>query len=164
MKLRLDVQYACKHRGLPGRAAFAKWARAALSGVRRVNLDLAVRIVGNAESARLNARYRGKHGPTNVLSFPCDDPLGRRRGLLGDIVICAPVVAREAGAQNKVETAHWAHMLVHAIMHLRGYDHATGAGAKTMEAREIRVLKRLGFPDPYCVTSDHEPKRRRRKS
>lgn len=163
MKLHLDVQYACTQRGLPGKAAIARWARAALSGVRRKNVELAVRIVGNAEGARLNARYRGKPGPTNVLSFPCQDRLGRRRGLLGDVVICAPRVAREARAQNKPETAHWAHMVVHAIMHLRGYDHATRAAAEIMEAREIRVLKKLGFPDPYRCIPDHEPRRPRKR-
>lgn len=163
MKLHLDVQYACTQRDLPSKARIAKWARAALSGVRRTNIELAVRIVGDAEGARLNARWRGKHGPTNVLSFPCQDRLGRRRGLLGDIVICAPLVAREARAQNKPETAHWAHMVVHAIMHLRGYDHATRADATIMEAREIRVLKKLRFPDPYRRALVHEPRRPRKR-
>jgi probable rRNA maturation factor len=163
MKLHLDVQYACKRRGLPSRASFAKWARAALAGMRRANVELALRIVNSAEGALLNKRYRGKHGATNVLSFPCADPYGRRRGMLGDVVICAPRVAREARAQNKAETAHWAHMVVHAIMHIRGYDHLTGADAKKMEAREVRVLKRLGFSDPYRTTPDHEPRRQRRK-
>lgn len=163
MKLHLDVQYACKQRGLPSRASFVKWARAALAGVRRADIELAVRIVNSAEGARLNKRFRGKRGATNVLSFPCTGRFGRRRGLLGDIVICAPLVAREATAQNKTETAHWAHMLVHAIMHLRGYDHLTRADAKIMEAKEIRVLKELRFPDPYRDIPNHEPKRRRRK-
>jgi len=163
MKLHLDVQYACRQHGLPGKAAFARWARAALTGVRRRNVELAVRIVGNAEGARLNARYRGKRGPTNVLSFPCQDRLGRRRGLLGDIVICAPLVAREARTQNKAEIAHWAHMVVHAIMHLRGYDHATRADAEIMEAREVRVLKILRYPDPYRCIPDHEPRRPRKR-
>ncbi len=163
MKLHLDVQYACRRRGLPSRASFAKWARAALAGVRRTDIELALRIVNSAEGARLNKKFRGMRGATNVLSFPCSDPLGRRRGMLGDIVICAPLVAREASAQNKAETAHWAHMTVHAIMHLRGYDHVTGSDAKTMEAREVRVLKKLGFPDPYLAILDHEPRRQRRK-
>lgn len=163
MKLHLDVQYACKQRGLPSRAAIAKWARAALVGVRRVNIELSLRIVNDTEGARLNKKFRGKHGATNVLSFPCSDAFGRRHGLLGDIVICASVVAREASAQNKAQTAHWAHMVVHAIMHLRGYDHLTGADAKTMVAREVRVLKNLGFSDPYRATPDNEPRRRHRK-
>ncbi|OGI41986.1 MAG: rRNA maturation RNase YbeY [Candidatus Muproteobacteria bacterium RBG_16_64_11] len=163
MKLHLDVQYACKRADLPSKARIAKWARAALAGVRRQNIELAVRIVGDAEGARLNARWRGKPGPTNVLSFPCQDRLGRRRGLLGDIVICAPLVAREARAQNKRENAHWAHLVVHAIMHLRGYAHATRAAAEIMEAREIRVLKKLRFPDPYRAIPDHEPRRPRKR-
>jgi probable rRNA maturation factor len=162
MKLYLDVQYACKRCDLPSQALIAKWARAALRGTRRANIELAVRIVNAAEGARLNKQFRGKRGATNVLSFPCTDRFGRRRGLLGDIVICAPLVAREANAQNKAETAHWAHMMVHAIMHLRGYDHLTRADAKIMEAKEIRVLKELRFPDPYHDIPDHEPKRRRR--
>jgi len=163
MKLHLDVQYACKRRALPSPARIAKWARAALRGMRRKNVEMAVRIVNTAEGARLNKQFRGKRGATNVLSFPCTDRLGRRRGLLGDIVICAPLVAREASVQNKAETAHWAHMLVHAIMHLRGYDHLTRADAKIMEAKEIRVLEELRFPDPYRSIPKHEPKRRRRK-
>ena len=162
MKLHLDVQYACQRRGLPSQALFAKWARAALGGVRRKNVELALRIVNSAEGARLNKKFRGMRGATNVLSFPCSDSFGRRRGMLGDIVICAPRVAREARAQNKAETAHWAHMTVHAIMHLRGYDHLTRADAKIMETKEIRVLKALRFPDPYRDIPDHEPRRRRK--
>jgi probable rRNA maturation factor len=145
-RLRLALQCAAAGAGLPSRALLARWARAALAGLRRRRIELGVRIVGERESAALNARYRGRRGPTNVLSFEGDAPRG---ALLGDIVICAPLVRREARAQGKSERAHWAHLLVHGIMHLRGYDHHHQRQARVMEAREARVLARLGFPDPY---------------
>ncbi|MGA7538119.1 MAG: rRNA maturation RNase YbeY, partial [Steroidobacteraceae bacterium] len=121
-----------------------------------------VRVVGAAESRRLNARYRGKDRPTNVLSFP-PPPLPARRSaaitsrsreegdsrLLGDLVICAQVVRAEARAQRKPLKAHWAHLIVHGALHLVGYDHELEADAKRMERREIAVLRRLGFANPY---------------
>jgi probable rRNA maturation factor len=134
---------------LPSRSSFARWARAALVGVRRRSVAVSVRVVGHRESAALNSRFRGKTGPTNVLSFPFENPPGTRSNLLGDIVICADVVQREARAQGKDERAHWAHMLVHGIMHLRGYDHEKSRDAAVMEAKEIRILRGLGFPNPY---------------
>jgi len=103
-----------------------------------------VRIVGPAESRRLNRRFRKKDKPTNVLSFPYDDP-----GVLGDVVICAAVVEREAREQGKRSKAHWAHMVVHGVLHLRGYDHMRPADARVMEGRERAILARLSFPDPY---------------
>jgi probable rRNA maturation factor len=105
-----------------------------------------IRVVGAAESRRLNRRFRGKDKPTNVLSFPYDVP-----GALGDVVICAPVVNREAREQGKAPAAHWAHMVVHGVLHLLGHDHIRAADAKMMEARERAILARLSYPDPYST-------------
>jgi probable rRNA maturation factor len=149
MRLQLTVQRATRVRGLPGTASIADWVRAALAGSGRGTAEVTVRLVGEAESADLNKRYRGKRGPTNVLSFTYDLPPGKA-GLAGDLVVCAPVVRREAAQQDKRPRAHWAHMLVHGILHLRGYDHVHHTDAQIMEALEVRILKRLGFPDPYA--------------
>lgn len=149
MKLRLHVDYASR-RPAPDRRTLARWAQAALAGLRRQAVAIGVRIVNEGESAALNARYRGKPGSTNVLSFPFEAPPGVRTEVIGDVVICAPVVAREARVQGKSPQAHWAHMLVHGIMHLRGYDHQTRHEAVLMERREAAILRRLGYPDPYA--------------
>jgi probable rRNA maturation factor len=148
MNLQLSVQYGAARAGLPAKSSLQRWANAALRGVGR-GVALGVRIVGAAESAELNRRFRRKHGPTNVLSFPFEAPSGTRSEVLGDLVICAPVVRREARAQRKPERAHWAHMVVHGILHLRGYDHLNRRDATVMEKREIRILKELGFANPY---------------
>ena len=149
MRLRLSVQRATRARGLPGTASIADWARAALAGSGRGTAEITVRLVEESESAALNKRYRGKRGPTNVLSFTYD-PAHGKAGLAGDLVLCAPVVQREAAQQEKRPRAHWAHMVVHGILHLRGYDHLRETDAVKMEAQEVRILKRLGFPDPYA--------------
>jgi len=149
MRLRLGVQRECRGQRLPGAARIAEWARAALAGSGPGTAEVTVRLVDEAESAALNRRYRGKRNATNVLSFAYDLPRGAA-GLAGDLVICAPVVARESGEQGKPVRAHWAHMVVHGIMHLRGYDHVYEKDAQVMEALEIRVLKRLGIPNPYA--------------
>ncbi|MEK6550218.1 MAG: rRNA maturation RNase YbeY [Pseudomonadota bacterium] len=146
--LSLDLQVAARGR-VPGRAQFRRWARAALAGNRRRRVALTVRVVEAPESARLNRRYRDKPGATNVLSFGFDPPPGVNSDLLGDLVICAPLVRREAGAQDKRESAHWAHLVVHGILHLRGYDHDREREATVMERRETRILRALGYPDPY---------------
>ncbi len=148
MKLRLRVDYASRAPA-PSRAAIGRWARAALNGWRRPSVSLGVRVVNRAESARLNRRYRGRRKPTNVLAFPFAPPEGVHVDTLGDLVICAPVVNHEATDQGKETKAHWAHMVVHGILHLRGYDHHTRTEAVAMERRETAVLRRLGFPDPY---------------
>ena len=148
MKLALRVDYASR-RASPGRAAIMRWARAAAEGLRRARIAVGVRIVNEAESAGFNERYRGRRGPTNVLAFPFEAPRGVPSDTLGDLIICAPVVNREAREQGKPETAHWAHMVVHGIMHLRGYDHKTPREAAVMERREAAILRRLGYADPY---------------
>jgi len=126
---------------VPAPRQLRRWAQAAL-GRRRGELTL--RIVGAGESRALNKRFRNKDKPTNVLSFPYDDP-----GVLGDVVICAAVVNREAREQGKSAAAHWAHMVVHGALHLLGFDHIRPGDAKVMEGRERAILARLSFPDPY---------------
>lgn len=152
MKFTLALQVASRRR-VPTRAAIRRWSRAALKNMRTRRMALGIRIVGEAESARLNRRYRGKQKSTNVLAFPFDAPAGLADHLLGDLVICAPVVNREAKAQEKPWEAHWAHMVVHGIMHLRGYDHQTRQEAAIMERKEAAILRGLGFSDPYV--EDH---------
>ncbi|MEW6330923.1 MAG: rRNA maturation RNase YbeY [Pseudomonadota bacterium] len=149
MNLQLSVQYGLARAGLPAKSSFRRWANAALRGLVRGRVAVGVRIVGAAESADLNRRFRRKQGPTNVLSFPFEAPSGTRSEVLGDLVICAPVVQREAHAQRKPVRAHWAHMVVHGILHLRGYDHMNRRDAAVMEKKEIRILKELGFANPY---------------
>ena len=140
------VQRAVTARGVPGPARLRRWARAALG---RRGGELTVRIVGPAESRSLNRRYRGKDKPTNVLSFPSGAPARGKQRVLGDLVICAAVVAREAREQGKPAAAHWAHMVVHGVLHLVGYDHIRAADAKVMEGRERAILARLSYPNPY---------------
>ena len=132
---------------MPHARSFARWANAAFAGgsVRRRHgsAELTIRVVGAAESRRLNRTWRGKDKPTNVLSFAAEAPL------LGDLAICAPVVAREARTQGKPRSAHWAHMVVHGVLHLLGYDHENDRDAARMEARETKILAQLGMPNPY---------------
>jgi probable rRNA maturation factor len=130
-----------------------KWARAAL-GAKGHNVELALRIVGLSEGRRLNLLWRGKDRATNVLSFPAADTtrVDRRRRLLGDVVLCAPVVMREANAHGKPLKHHFAHLVVHGCLHLLGYDHESPADAVRMESRERRVLREMGIPDPYQVS------------
>lgn len=114
--------------------------------------ELCLRIIDKDEMQALNARYRGKDYPTNVLSFPADLPPEVELNLLGDIVICAPVVRDEATAQSKTLAAHWDHMLIHGVFHLLGYDHETDTEATEMESLETTALARLGWPCPYAAT------------
>ena len=146
----LDIQRATALEGLPADTDLERWAAVAFEDDAR-NAEITIRLVGDEESARLNAVYRKKAGPTNVLAFPFEAPPGTESDLLGDLVICAPVVAREATEQGKPDKAHWAHMVIHGILHLRGYDHETAAGAEQMESLERALLSRLGFGDPYAA-------------
>jgi probable rRNA maturation factor len=133
----------------PPRADIAAWAGTAL-GRKAAGRELAVRVVGPRESRRLNARYRGRDKPTNVLSFPAPElPAGSDQLPLGDLVICPQVLRAEAREQRKSLRAHWAHLVVHGALHLIGYDHMHPDEAGRMERREIAVLRRLGFPNPY---------------
>lgn len=152
--VRLDVAvgYAVPRKGVPAAVSFRRWVAAALDGRIR-EADLAIRIVGSREGRALNRHYRGKDSATNVLSFPADLPEGLPAGvrmpLLGDLVLCAPVVAREAKEQRKPLAAHYAHLTVHGVLHLLGWDHGDEVEAEAMEQLERGILARLGVADPY---------------
>jgi probable rRNA maturation factor len=189
-QLSVTVQIATSRRGVPHARSLATWANAAFHSPRSARrgsggAEISIRIIGAAESRRLNRTWRGRDNPTNVLSFP-SEPLpcpasqraerkreGRAAGrwaltrkgdsdlasaqdpapgsplILGDLAICAPVVAREAREQGKSAQAHWAHMVIHGVLHLLGYDHENDRDADQMESREVKILRQLGYPDPY---------------
>ncbi|HET7588050.1 MAG TPA: rRNA maturation RNase YbeY [Gammaproteobacteria bacterium] len=136
----------------PAEADFGRWAAAALAG-RREAAEVGIKIVDRDEGAALNRRYRDRDGPTNVLSFPADLPPGVELPLIGDLIICGPVVVAEAAEQGKPVEAHWAHLTVHGVLHLVGFDHQDDAEAAVMEGLETRVLAGLGYPDPYKSAS-----------
>lgn len=133
----------------PEHGDFETWVAAALQG-RCTDWELAIRLVDEAESQALNRDYRHKDAPTNVLSFPAELPDGVDLPILGDLVICAPVVAREADDQGKPVTAHWAHLTIHGVLHLLGFDHKTVQEAEVMEDQERRIMAQLGYSDPYA--------------
>lgn len=138
----------------PDDDSFSLWVDAALAGADQnlpANPEVSLRLNDRVEMAELNQTYRGKSGATNVLSFPTDLPAGVDSGLLGDIVICAPVVAEEAAQQQKPLESHWAHMTVHGVLHLLGFDHIEDQDAELMEALETRILAGLGYSDPYHI-------------
>jgi probable rRNA maturation factor len=145
----IDIQYAVTGAGIPPEQAIRVYARHALEEADADEAELTVRIVDEAEIMALNSEYRGKPGATNVLSFPYEPMPGVSTALLGDVVICAPVVAAEAVAQGKTLEAHWAHIVIHGVLHLLGYDHRQESGALAMEALEKRLLAGLGYTDPY---------------
>jgi probable rRNA maturation factor len=148
MSIIAEVQYVVSEEGLPRRADFRRWVAAAL-GNHYAHAELTIRLVDEDEGAELNRRYRSKEGATNVLSFPFDAPVPFKIPFLGDIVICAPVVAREAEVQVKKPEAHWAHLVVHGVLHLLGFDHQKESEAQQMEALEVTILRSLGYSDPY---------------
>jgi probable rRNA maturation factor len=156
MRTRIHVDRDSAVPNLPAVRSIRAWVRAALddycgSGRCPRSGDVSIRIVDEPEMRALNARYRGKDYATNVLAFPAELPPGVDVALLGDIVVCAPVVRREAAEQSKPVRAHWAHLLVHGTLHLLGHDHERPRAAAAMEALERRVLATLGFPDPYRI-------------
>lgn len=142
-QLRLSIQRATQ-RETPSRSQFLRWVKAALN----VDTEVTIRIVSANEGRALNAAYRGKDYATNVLTFP----LTEEPHLMGDIILCAPVVEKEAREQGKDLMAHYAHMTVHGILHLHGYDHETEAQAELMEALEVETLRKLGYANPYLIT------------
>jgi probable rRNA maturation factor len=149
MAVKVTVQRVFRGR-TPSVAKLARWAKQAIAPY-RADATLTIRIVGKAESTNLNQTWRHKVGPTNVLSFPTAGLEAVRPDLLGDVVICAPLIADEAKQQGKALDAHWAHLVVHGALHLLGFDHAKPAAAKAMESIERRTLAELGYPDPYGI-------------
>jgi len=148
-RLELEIQRVSKAAELPTDPDLRRCASAALAG-QHFPLELLIRIVDEAESAALNRDYRHREGPTNVLSFPFLAPPPVQSPLIGDLVICAPLVAREAAEQGKTLQAHWAHLVVHGVLHLLGHDHLNEPDAEAMEALERRILASLNYPDPYA--------------
>ncbi len=145
---RLDIQIATRSSEIPESRQFQQWVDQALAGVDG-NHEVVIRVVDEAESTQLNEQYRHKHGPTNILSFPFEAPPGVEIDLLGDLVACAPVIAAEAQQQHKKLEDHWAHIIVHGVLHLLGYDHIEDRDAEEMEALEIEILKHLNIQNPY---------------
>ena len=148
IQLDVSVSYGLPRTGLPAAASFRRWAAAACEG-RIMRADLAIRLVDSKEGLSLNRHYRGKDYATNVLSFPAELPEGVNLPLLGDLVICAPVVAREAEEQGKPLAAHYAHLTIHGVLHLLGLDHDDEREAEAMEQLEREILAGLGYADPY---------------
>ena len=142
--LKISTQFVTKETNLPSKLQLRKWAKNSI----RVDTEVTIRIVDEAEALALNSAYRGKDYATNVLTFP----LVEEPHLMGDIVLCAPIVAAEAIAQNKTLEAHYAHLTVHGVLHLHGYDHEIEAQAQLMETIEIQILAKLGYANPYLIT------------
>ena len=153
-QLTVDIQRIIEDDTLPGDNDLVRWARAGWQ--KDHDSEVTLRLVDESEGRELNHQYRGKDKPTNVLSFPFEAPAGITVPLAGDLVICAPVVAREAIEQNKTPEEHWAHMVIHGMLHLQGHDHIEDADAEVMEALEIRLLADLGYSNPY-ETEESEP-------
>ena len=171
MGIKVDVQYASAQTDLPSKKSLTAWVKAVLqspfappplplsenrtrvrpSGGKRKTVELTIRIVDATEAQQLNETWRQRSYPTNILSFPYESPPGIEIPLLGDLVICAPVVAREAAEQHKTLEAHWAHLVIHGTLHLLGYDHQEEPQALTMETLEINILNHLGYPNPYHI-------------
>lgn len=144
----VEIQRATTDPGVPDDESLSGWASAVLA-LAPAGAEVVIRLVDADEGRALNHRYRGRDYATNVLSFPFEAPPGLEFPLLGDLAICAPVVAREAAEQGKALEAHWAHMVVHGMLHLLGHDHQRAAEARRMEALERELLAAMGYPDPY---------------
>ena len=155
--LEVETQVAVRRPWVPCPVALQRWARAAHAAARRApggeralrRAAVCIRVVGTAESRVLNRRFRGKDRPTNVLSFPASPAERDLAGALGDVVVCAAVVAAEARQQHKAPEAHWAHMIVHGVLHLHGHDHLARGEAAAMERLEVEILRGFGYLDPY---------------
>ena len=149
----IEIQAIFESAGQPDQQQIQLWVDAALEGYDQ-DTEIVVRIVDEQESAELNEQYRHKSGPTNILSFPLDVPEGIQLDLLGDLVICAPVLEKEALQQDKLLTHHWAHIIVHGVLHLLGYDHIDDDEAELMENKEIAILNKLNINNPYTEVID----------
>lgn len=146
--LELQIETSAALSDLPNEAQFQSWVDTALADQDK-EFEVVIRLVDEAESAQLNQDYRGKSGSTNILSFSFEVPDGLELNLLGDLVICAPLVEKEALEQHKPVEHHWAHLVIHGILHLRGYDHIDETEAEEMEAKEIEILQQLHISNPY---------------
>ena len=150
----IEIQTIFKSSGQPEQEQIQLWVDAALDGFNQ-DTEIVVRIVDEQESAELNEQYRHKQGPTNILSFPVEVPEGIELNLLGDLVVCAPVLEKEALEQHKALTDHWAHIIVHGVLHLLGYDHLDEDKAELMENKEITILNKLNIKNP-CIQVNEE--------
>ena len=148
MSIKIEIQYATEINDLPEEGLIKKWVNSSLNGYIE-NAELTIRIVDKAEGAQLNEKWRNAQGPTNVLSFPYSDLNETTKSIQGDIVICAPLILREAAEQKKSIDAHWAHIIVHGILHLLRYDHDNENDANEMESLETSILGKLKISDPY---------------
>ena len=149
----IEIQTVYQSDGQPDEEHIQRWVDAALADFPS-DTEIVVRIVDEQESAELNEQYRHKSGPTNILSFPVDLPDGIELDLLGDLVICAPVLEKEALEQHKALADHWAHIIIHGVLHLLGYDHIDETEAELMENKEISILNTLTIPNPYLQDND----------
>ena len=148
MSIELEVIRATNAAEIPSDEHFQQWVELATRS-QPMDAELCIRVVDESESQTLNRTYRGKDTPTNVLSFPCDVPPGFPTNILGDLAICADVVTRESIEQNKTLEHHWAHMVIHGVLHLLGFDHINDEDAEVMESLERELLAQLHIPDPY---------------
>jgi probable rRNA maturation factor len=149
----IEIQTIFKSNGQPDQKQIQRWVDAALDGFNQ-DTEIVVRIVDEQESAELNEQYRHKPGPTNILSFPVEIPEGIELNLLGDLVVCAPVLEKEALEQHKALIDHWAHIIVHGVLHLLGYDHIDETQAELMENKEITILNTLNIKNPYIQVNN----------
>lgn len=149
----VEIQTIFESAGQPNEQQMQQWIDTALADVNR-DTEIVVRIVDESESAELNEQYRHKQGATNILSFPVEIPEGIDLNLLGDLVICAPVLEQEAQQQDKPLTHHWAHIIIHGVLHLLGYNHLDDEEAEEMESKEIALLQQLNIPNPYQQVND----------
>jgi probable rRNA maturation factor len=148
IRIKLDLQIRSKQKSIPTLVNFKRWVKAAL-GRYQSNCELTICIVTPKEMTELNRKYRHKNEPTNILSFPFTPPPGIKSNLLGDIILCASVIKLEAKQQQKPEKNHWAHLTIHGVLHLLGYDHQKSKDAKIMEQLETNILQQLNIPKPY---------------
>lgn len=149
----IELQTVYEAPGLPSQAQLQSWVDAALAHIDD-ETEIVIRIVDEAESQALNEQYRHKQGPTNILSFPVDVPEGIELDLLGDLVVCSPIIAKEADEQHKPLHDHWAHIIIHGVLHLLGYDHIDDREAEEMEALEIALLEKLHIANPYLEANN----------
>lgn len=150
MSSNIDIENVSSINSIPDEKLIIKWAKMAL-GKQNKNAEVCIRIVDLDEGQYLNKEWRNKDAATNVLSFPIGEPIEHAPNLLGDIVICAPIAEQEAKQQKKETEAHWAHLIIHGMLHLQGYDHISDDEAAVMEKKEIHILKETGYANPYEV-------------